>query len=166
MSPVNQKDPQPGDLIEIFHGLIKHWAVYVGNGFVVHLTLNGSSGTSSSSSRGCSSGSSSGAAAATAMVKYEELKAVVGDYKWVINNLMDGRHRPRDAEIIVAKARQLVGTQPQYHLISNNCEHFATLMRYGISRSRQVVIAAAVLNPIGHLLCWLYFKIKQLKHHR
>ncbi|CAL8284260.1 unnamed protein product [Boreogadus saida] len=57
MSRVNQKVPQPGDLIEIFHGVYKHWAVYVGDGFVVHLTtLNGSSATSSSSS-----GSSSGA---------------------------------------------------------------------------------------------------------
>ena len=71
------------------------------------------------------------------MVKYEELKAVVGDAKWEINNLMDGRRRPRDARIIVAKALQLVGSEPQYNLISNNCEHFATGLRYGISLSRQ-----------------------------
>ncbi|CAL8272790.1 unnamed protein product [Arctogadus glacialis] len=135
MSPVNQKDPQSGDLIEIFHAVYKHWAVYVGDGFVVHLIPNGSSGTSSSSS-----GSSSGSMSITkAMVKYEELKAVVGDDKWEIHNLMDDVHRPQDAKIIVTKARQLVGTQRQYHVLSHNCEHFATEMRYGISRSRQPV---------------------------
>ncbi|XP_030236894.1 phospholipase A and acyltransferase 4-like [Gadus morhua] len=133
MSPVNQKDPQPGDLIEIFHDLYKHWAVYVGDGFVVHMTLNGSSATSSSSS-----GSSSGAMLITkAVVKYEELKAVVGDAKWKINNLLDGKCQPRDAKIIVEEALQLVGSKPLYNLISNNCEHFATGLRYGISLSRQ-----------------------------
>uniref|UniRef100_A0A8C4ZAH0 Phospholipase A and acyltransferase 4-like n=1 Tax=Gadus morhua TaxID=8049 RepID=A0A8C4ZAH0_GADMO len=105
----------------------------VGDGFVVHMTLNGSSATSSSSS-----GSSSGAMLITkAVVKYEELKAVVGDAKWKINNLLDGKCQPRDAKIIVEEALQLVGSKPLYNLISNNCEHFATGLRYGISLSRQ-----------------------------
>ena len=78
----------------------------------------GSGATSSSSS-----GSSSGAVSITkAMVKYEELKAVVGDAKWKINNLMDGRRRSRDAKIIVAEALRLVGSEPHYHLFFNNCE--------------------------------------------
>ncbi|CAL8284255.1 unnamed protein product [Boreogadus saida] len=134
MSPVNPKYPQPGDLIEIVCGLIKHWAVYVGDGFVVHLTTTNGSGATSSSS----SGSSSGATLITkGLVKYEELKAVVGDAKWKINNLMGGRRRPRDAEIIVAEALRLVGSEPQYNLFLNNCEHFATGLRYGISLSKQ-----------------------------
>lgn len=29
--------PEPGDLIEIFRGSYQHWAVYIGDGFVVHL---------------------------------------------------------------------------------------------------------------------------------
>lgn len=32
-----QPEPNPGDLIEIFRPLYRHWAVYVGDGFVVHL---------------------------------------------------------------------------------------------------------------------------------
>ncbi|CAL8284303.1 unnamed protein product [Boreogadus saida] len=147
MSPVNQKDPQPGDLIEIPRGLIKHWALYVGDGFVVHKTLNGSGATSSSSS-----GSSSGNVLITkAMVKKEKLKAVVGDAKWRIKNLMDGRCRPRDAKVIVAEALRLVGSEPLYHLFFNNCEHFATRLRYGISRSRQGFIGMihVLLNPVA-----------------
>lgn len=30
--------PELGDLIEIFRGTYQHWAVYVGEGFVVHLS--------------------------------------------------------------------------------------------------------------------------------
>lgn len=29
--------PEVGDLIEIFRGSYQHWAVYVGDGFIVHL---------------------------------------------------------------------------------------------------------------------------------
>ena len=34
---VLQPEPQPGDLIEIFRPFYRHWAVYVGGGYVVHL---------------------------------------------------------------------------------------------------------------------------------
>lgn len=32
-----EKKPQPGDLIEIFRGTYQHWAIYVGDGFIIHL---------------------------------------------------------------------------------------------------------------------------------
>ncbi|ROL47133.1 HRAS-like suppressor 3, partial [Anabarilius grahami] len=31
------KKPEPGDLIEIFRGTYQHWAIYVGEGYVIHL---------------------------------------------------------------------------------------------------------------------------------
>ncbi|KAG5853106.1 hypothetical protein ANANG_G00069580 [Anguilla anguilla] len=31
------KKPEPGDLIEIFRGTYQHWAVYIGDGFIIHL---------------------------------------------------------------------------------------------------------------------------------
>lgn len=33
----SEEKPQPGDLIEIFRGTYQHWAIYVGDGFVIHL---------------------------------------------------------------------------------------------------------------------------------
>uniref|UniRef100_A0A673H4Y4 HRAS-like suppressor 3 n=1 Tax=Sinocyclocheilus rhinocerous TaxID=307959 RepID=A0A673H4Y4_9TELE len=32
-----EKKPEPGDLIEIFRGTYQHWAIYVGEGYVIHL---------------------------------------------------------------------------------------------------------------------------------
>lgn len=37
------KELKPGDLIEIFRGIFQHWAVYIGDGYVVHLTAIGES---------------------------------------------------------------------------------------------------------------------------
>lgn len=34
---VLQPEPKPGDLIEIFRPFYSHWAIYVGDGYVVHL---------------------------------------------------------------------------------------------------------------------------------
>ena len=32
-----QPEPKVGDLIEIFRPFYRHWAIYVGDGYVVHL---------------------------------------------------------------------------------------------------------------------------------
>lgn len=37
----SSESPQPGDLIEISRALWSHWAVYVGDGYVVHLPGSG-----------------------------------------------------------------------------------------------------------------------------
>lgn len=64
--------------------------------------------------------------------------------------LLRRRHRaPRHAEEIVARAREVVrGDRPWdgYHLVSNNCEHFATYCATERAKSvqvRQVAVAAA-----------------------
>lgn len=31
-------DPQPGDLIEIFRPAYQHWALYLGDGYIINLT--------------------------------------------------------------------------------------------------------------------------------
>lgn len=41
-----QAKPRPGDLIEIFCLGYEHWAIYVGNGYVVHLAVEGKDGFS------------------------------------------------------------------------------------------------------------------------
>ena len=42
-----------------------------------------------------------------------------------------------DADTVVARARARVGERG-YHLLTNNCEHFAEWSRFGVSRSPQI----------------------------
>lgn len=37
----SQPEPKIGDLIEIFHPFYRHWAIYIGDGYVVHLAPPG-----------------------------------------------------------------------------------------------------------------------------
>lgn len=41
-----QAKPRPGDLIEIFRGGYEHWAIYVGDGYVVHVDSSSKDGLS------------------------------------------------------------------------------------------------------------------------
>uniref|UniRef100_A0A3Q4GFX2 LRAT domain-containing protein n=1 Tax=Neolamprologus brichardi TaxID=32507 RepID=A0A3Q4GFX2_NEOBR len=119
--------PQRGDLIEIFRDSYQHWAVYVGDGSVVHLVVPSKSRTHFPQLN-----SSQGA------VREETLRAVVGNDQWQINNSLDSTYRPRPADVIVTEARSWVGRTITYHSIRRNCEHFATEQRYGVSASQQV----------------------------
>uniref|UniRef100_A0A3P9IWT9 LRAT domain-containing protein n=1 Tax=Oryzias latipes TaxID=8090 RepID=A0A3P9IWT9_ORYLA len=115
------KESKPGDLIEIIRGNYSHWAVYVGNGYVVHF------GAPSSSIGGVDG-----------IVMKEKLEDVAGKDKWRVNNSLDKKYKPLPPDEIVKKACSLVGVSLKYHLTKYNCEHFATEMRYGKAESRQV----------------------------
>uniref|UniRef100_A0A3P9H857 LRAT domain-containing protein n=1 Tax=Oryzias latipes TaxID=8090 RepID=A0A3P9H857_ORYLA len=115
---------KPGDLIEIIRGNYSHWAVYVGNGYVVHF---GAPKSQSGSSIGGVDG----------IVMKEKLEDVAGKDKWRVNNSLDKKYKPLPPDEIVKKACSLVGVSLKYHLTKYNCEHFATEMRYGKAESRQ-----------------------------
>ncbi|XP_061588187.1 phospholipase A and acyltransferase 3-like [Cololabis saira] len=137
----DQREVKPGDLIEIFRGSYKHWAVYVGGGNVVHLVTTGGGGSSSSiAGRGDDS---------VGVVLKEKLEDVVKKDRWTVNNLLDNKYRSRPANDIVKAACSLVDTNLQYDLLKYNCEHFATEMRYGKPESRQVQNATAVATTLG-----------------
>ncbi|CAB1459018.1 unnamed protein product [Pleuronectes platessa] len=119
---------KPGDLIEIFRGICKHWAVYIGGQMVVHFVTDG----------GQSSGSSANPSSSTGKVKREKLTDVVGNDRYQINNLLDDNYEDRKLSVIVKEARDMVGRVLQYNVVSYNSEHFAAEMRYGKARSRQL----------------------------
>ncbi|KAL4622978.1 HRAS-like suppressor 3 [Arapaima gigas] len=143
--------PEPGDLIEISRGNYQHWAIYVGNGYVIHLcppSEDFEPGGSSLMSALCDK----------AVVKEEEFWKVVNDDKYTINNLLDDKYEPRNIRTILAEARRMVGRELPYCFIRHNCEHFVTELRYGKAESRQVrqaaqtaVAAGAVLLGVGVL---------------
>ncbi|XP_054999031.1 phospholipase A and acyltransferase 3-like [Sorex araneus] len=124
-------EPHPGDLIEISCGVYKHWAVYVGDGYVVHVTDvdGGRSGVILSGSvLGLSS---------RAVVKKDLLSEVTAGRRYKVNNKYDEEIGARPVEEIVRRALARVGQEWHYNLIHENCEHFATDMRYRIARSGQ-----------------------------
>ncbi|XP_030620616.1 phospholipase A and acyltransferase 3 [Chanos chanos] len=129
--------PEPGDLIEIFRGSYQHWAIYVGDGYVIHLAppseMAGAAGTALMS-----------VLSDKAIVKKEELWEVVGTDKYVINNLLDKKYEPRPIKVILREAQRLVGQELPYCVFRGNCEHFVTELRYGTAESRQVRKAAEV----------------------
>ncbi|MED6291559.1 hypothetical protein CHARACLAT_024881 [Characodon lateralis] len=134
--------PKLGDLIEIFRGSYQHWAVYVGDDFVVHLATT-------SEVPGAENASMMSVLSNKAVVKKEELWDVVGTNKWEINNSLDNNYKPRPAYVIVQDACNMIGLELPYCVISGNCEHFVNELRYGKAESRQVQKAGQVVFAAG-----------------
>uniref|UniRef100_A0A3B5PPE4 LRAT domain-containing protein n=2 Tax=Xiphophorus TaxID=8082 RepID=A0A3B5PPE4_XIPMA len=120
----NGDEPKPGDLIEIFRNVYEHWAVYVGDGYVVHLL--GPDGESSPNWLGKNN------------ILKQKLLEVVSSDEWHINNNMDQEKQPRPAHVIVEQANKLVGTTRSYNVVDYNCEHFATELRYGVEDALKI----------------------------
>uniref|UniRef100_A0A8D0GHP3 LRAT domain-containing protein n=1 Tax=Sphenodon punctatus TaxID=8508 RepID=A0A8D0GHP3_SPHPU len=93
---------KPGDLIEISRGLYEHWAVYVGNGDVIHLAP-----TSEVAGAGFSSIGSLDAD--TAVVRRDPLWIVVGADSYRVNNKYDRRYSPQPVREIIQAAKEAVG---------------------------------------------------------
>ncbi|XP_063046075.1 phospholipase A and acyltransferase 3-like [Engraulis encrasicolus] len=84
------EDPKPGDMIEILNNIYSHWAIYTGDGMVVHVTVPGT------------------------------------------------QFKPLPVATILKEAADWVDKEFDYNLLLDNCEHFATQLRYGHPESRQV----------------------------
>ncbi|XP_053808108.1 phospholipase A and acyltransferase 1-like [Vidua chalybeata] len=127
-------NPQPGDLIEIDRRGYQHWALYMGDGYVIHVTDEGATSfmLSSSSIR-----------ATTAKVKKEILKDVVGNDKWRVNNKYDRYCTPRPVEEIIRRAERWIDREVAYNVLNRNCEHFVTMLRYRKEVSEQATKAVS-----------------------
>ncbi|XP_060032379.1 phospholipase A and acyltransferase 4 isoform X2 [Erinaceus europaeus] len=146
-SPKCRKEPNPGDLIEIFRIGYQHWAIYVGNGEVIHLAPP-------SEYPGAGSSSLFSVLSSRAVVKREPLEDVVGSCDYRINNYLDHKHTPLPVNKILSAAKEKVGVEMEYSVRSRNCEHFVTSLRYGVPFSEQVETvetAAAVTVGLGTL---------------
>ncbi|KAG9341791.1 hypothetical protein JZ751_018513, partial [Albula glossodonta] len=127
----DQKMPKPGDLIEVHRKLYSHWALYIGNGEVIHFAPT-------SEVAGAGANSLMSVVHDEAQVQRESLKSVVGNDKWCIRNILDHKYEPKDIEEILTNAEQLVGQIFAYNVFTSNCEHFVTRLRYGKPESKQV----------------------------
>uniref|UniRef100_A0A8C4Y390 LRAT domain-containing protein n=1 Tax=Gopherus evgoodei TaxID=1825980 RepID=A0A8C4Y390_9SAUR len=142
-----QEKPNPGDLIEISRFGYQHWALYVGNGYVIHLAPP-------SEYAGAGASSIMSVLTNLAMVKKERLRDIAGGDWYRVNNKYDGRCSPLPVSKILMEAESLVGQKMQYSVTSENCEHFVTKLRYGQPMCDQVragVGAASGFKEIGLL---------------
>ncbi|NWI49794.1 HRSL1 enzyme, partial [Calyptomena viridis] len=124
-------DPKPGDLIEIKRRLYQHWTLYLGDGYVIHVTAvdEDAPALSASTVTLCTK---------KAMVRKQLLEEVVGDGDWYVNNKYDSCHAPFPVEEIIRRAESWINKEWTYGLVKKNCEHFVTMLRYGDGVSDQV----------------------------
>ena len=122
------EDLKRGDLVKFREATIngwwkyRHWAVYVGNGEVVHIqdTSNG----------------------------HRIVRQTIEEYcEHRHRKCNPRRHVAKSAslppEVVVQRASSCVGKEVRYHPIFNNCEHFANWCKYGKRSSQQVYIGMA-----------------------
>jgi hypothetical protein len=114
---VRTLEPNPGDIIEILrNGGYSHFVVYIGNGYVVHVCGNGKKSNGSK-------------------IKKELLDEVAGIDLCRINNRETAAKlkdlTPYSRAEIVRRAEARVGDDWSYDVLSWNCEHFSTMIRYG-----------------------------------
>ena len=130
---------QVGDMIEFDRPAIyNHWGIYVGDGYIVHVTGEPNVRTGMGSidiSAGFSSGVSRNI---PAKVLLQALTKVADGNRFYVNNLYDDRKMHFLPRVIAERALARVNEDFDYYLIVNNCEHFVTEMRYGEPVSKQV----------------------------
>ncbi|NWR75302.1 HRSL1 enzyme, partial [Centropus unirufus] len=137
----NDRDyAQPGDLIEIFRSTYQHWALYLGDGYIINVTPVGEAapGTIDSSKSVFTN---------KARVRMQLLKDVVGDDTYRINNKYDSSYTPLPVEDIIQRAQYYIGREVSYDVLGSNCEHFVTMLRYGkgvSDQARNAIGATAV----------------------
>nr|XP_023510024.1 retinoic acid receptor responder protein 3 [Equus caballus] len=139
-------EPEPGGLTEIFRTDYEHWAIYMEGGDVIHLGPP-------SEYPGAGSSSINSILSGRAEVKQQPLRDVAGGCRYRVNNYLDHKYRPQPVYKSISAAKEMVGEEKKYSVLSMNCERFATELRYGAASSRQVEHAMCVL--IGMLIIFI-----------
>lgn len=139
---------KPGDMIEFVRNGYSHWAIYKGEGKVIH-RWGDSDGVGKSIGFFGNLATFSG-------VQFNKAKIVESNIDDVlhfggkvrVNNYLDGKYKPLDVSEIVKRAVNVLD-HSGYNLLYNNCEHFATDCRYGESTSRQVQLLVGTMALAG-----------------
>mmetsp|Transcript_8616 Transcript_8616/g.16318 ORF Transcript_8616/g.16318 Transcript_8616/m.16318 type:complete len:326 (+) Transcript_8616:584-1561(+) len=162
---------QAGDLLRFNRGLYSHWAVYIG---MNHLCCAqhaqcGCSYIPSQHEAGVIHFSGIGSDIdQSANVVCLPLIQVKSHWDAEVANLWDGEYTPSPLNDILGRAALVIGTDfGGYNLVSNNCEHFASWLRYGVKLCKQVdtavfnsglaVAGMVVAGPVGAILAAGFF---------
>ncbi|XP_058518214.1 phospholipase A and acyltransferase 1-like [Ochotona princeps] len=118
--------PMPGDIIKIFHFRYTDWAIYVGDGYVIHLTPCPDSYNILANCFSYLRGK--------AKATEESLKNTAGFRVYKVHNHLDHKFRPRPVNEIIASAKRLVCNSEEYQFLIENREKFVDDLRYGQKR--------------------------------
>ncbi|RXN25205.1 HRAS-like suppressor 3 [Labeo rohita] len=110
--PKKDREPELGDLIEISRDGYQHWAIYVGDGYVIHVVSDSEHADTGASKKSKKDGN--------VTVKKEKLQDVVGNDKYRINNHLDEKYNPRPIKDILQQAESFVGREFPYDLLLRN----------------------------------------------
>ena len=138
---------RPGDMVQVkgttvYQWFYSHFAVYIGNGDIIHVT--------------------GGEVYKGEVQRHDMLQQFAGkDVRK--NNHMDGTFEPRRVHDIIYTARQHVGENWNYNFVTNNCEHFASMCRYGKKISLQSLGIADVKNGSVSPTEYVAFHVKSVK---
>lgn len=129
-----------GDLVEIRRNSYNHWVIYIGYLEDIHCVAHISTDAVESVTKKELRTKLMKTCAAT--VRSDPLLTVTGADLCRVNNSLDAQRRPFPPTIIVERALQKLGTGG-YHIVRNNCEHFAKWCRYNLRESNQSLIGQA-----------------------
>uniref|UniRef100_A0A7M4FEM2 LRAT domain-containing protein n=1 Tax=Crocodylus porosus TaxID=8502 RepID=A0A7M4FEM2_CROPO len=147
--------PKPGNLFKIYCTCYQHWAIYVGYGYVVHLTLQGEAAEAVFSSL-------FSVTTGRAVVSWDLLLTMPATDPYQVNNLHDGHLSLWPHQDIVHEAEAQLGLVLPCCNITKNCKHFITQLRYGVPISNQVrdvvIVGLPSLTLVGGVLVRLLVK--------
>ncbi|XP_076350095.1 phospholipase A and acyltransferase 3-like [Tachypleus tridentatus] len=134
--PAVELKAEPGDIVEIDRTLYAHWAIYVGEGNVIHVCgLNNED-----------------IATDTAVVTLAKLSDVAGLSGVRINN-KDVPAKERNLKAlppkqVIANAFACLNKSVEYNLLTRSCEHYVTEWKYGEGWSDQASVAVSVMRTL------------------
>ncbi|OWF39575.1 HRAS-like suppressor 3 [Mizuhopecten yessoensis] len=140
-------DLDKGDMVEFPRPLYSHWGVYIGDDKIVHLSGADDADSSDAFTSG-SLFSIGGMCFNKAFVRIDDFRQVAMGCKAKINNKKDRHSTPLQADDIVRRAYEMVG-EIGYNVLWNNCEHFASFLRYNKKQSKQADTALKTSATLG-----------------
>ncbi|NWR26426.1 HRSL2 protein, partial [Emberiza fucata] len=118
-------------LIKIKKGSYAQWALFMGDGYVIHMTPVGKADENAASL----SARSETIPIKKVKATKELLKEVVGKDEWAVNNKYDLYHTPLPVEKIIQHAEGCIGKELPYDELGIYSEDFVTELRYGVEVS-------------------------------
>uniref|UniRef100_A0A1E1X8G3 Putative phospholipase a2 group xvi n=1 Tax=Amblyomma aureolatum TaxID=187763 RepID=A0A1E1X8G3_9ACAR len=135
--PANDLRPEPGDLIEIDRTLYAHWALYAGNGDVVHVVGRNEEDIPTD----------------FAYVHLSKLTDVAG-YSGVRVNNKEVRAKerglvPSSATETLERAYTMLDREVEFNFLTRNGEYYVTQWKFGIGWSDQATVTLSVMKPLA-----------------